>query len=129
MTYAAIPPDVEIIARACVDVGIHVHRQLGPGFREVIYSRAFCLELDARGIPFECEKPLLVRYKHWDIPGQKVDLIVGGRVLVELKAVAKLRKIHVSQVLSYLKTTDLRLGIIMNFNTRVLRDGLKRVVL
>ena len=129
MTYAAIPQDVEVIARTCVDAGIHVHRHLGPGFREVIYSRAFCLELDARRIQFECEKPLLVRYKHWQIPGQKVDLIVGGCVLVELKAVTKLRKLHVNQVLSYLKTMDIRLGIIMNFNTRVLRDGLKRVVL
>jgi GxxExxY protein len=82
MTYAPIPPDVESIARSCVDVGIHVHRQLGPGFRELIYSRAFCLELDARRISFECEKPLLVRYKHWHIPGQKIDLLVGGKVLV-----------------------------------------------
>jgi GxxExxY protein len=129
MMHAAIPETVERVARVCVDAGIHVHRQLGPGFREVIYSRAFCLELDSRAMTFECEKPVLVRYKQWHIPGQKIDLIVGGCVLVELKSVAKLRKIHVNQVISYLKTTDLRLGLIMNFNTRVLRDGLKRVVL
>jgi GxxExxY protein len=59
-----------------VDCGIHVHRALGPGFKEKIYHRAYCLELDSRGIKFECEKPIVVRYKNWEIPGQKVDLIV-----------------------------------------------------
>jgi GxxExxY protein len=129
ITYKPVPPDVEAVARACVAAGIDVHRQLGPGFKEAIYSRALCLELDARGLSFDCEKRILVRYKTWTIPGQTIDLIVEGKVLVELKAVPKLRKIHVNQVISYLKTTDLRLALIMNFNTRVLKDGLRRVVL
>ena len=129
MVYAPIPADVESIAHQCIDAGIHVHRILGPGFREIIYERAFCLELDSRGVSFECEKRIMVRYKSWTIPGQKIDLIVEGKVLVELKAVPKLRKIHQQQVISYLKATDLRLGLLMNFNTRLLREGLKRIVL
>lgn len=126
-TYVPIPAVVEKIASACVDTGMCVHRILGPGFKEDIYERAFCLELDSRGIKFECQKPILVRYKMWDIPGQRVDLVVEGSVLVEVKAIPRLRRIHQSQVLSYLKTMDLRLGLLMNFNGRLFRDGLKRV--
>jgi GxxExxY protein len=96
--------------------------------RRVIYERAFCLELDSRGVRFETERPILVRYKSWEIPGQKVDLLVAGVVLVEIKAVPKLKQIHTHQILSYLKTLDLRLGLLMNFKQRLLRDGLKRVV-
>ena len=129
MVYAPIPADVESVAHQCIDAGIHVHRILGPGFREIIYERAFCLELESRGVSFECEKRIMVRYKSWTIPGQKIDLIVEGKVLVELKAVPRLRKIHQQQVISYLKATDLRLGLLMNFNTRLLREGLKRIVL
>ena len=126
--YVPVPADVEKLARVCVDCGMHVPRELGPGFKEVIYERAFCLELNARGVPFETEKRILVRYKAWTIAGQKVDLLVGGVVLVEIKAVPRLRQIHTHQILSYLKTLDLRLGLLMNFKQRLLRDGLKRVV-
>ncbi|MBA2305373.1 MAG: GxxExxY protein [Acidobacteria bacterium] len=90
--HAPIPADVERIASTCINCGIHVHRFLGPGFKEVIYQRAFCLELDARGVAFETEKQILVRYKSWSIPGQRIDLIVGGAVLVEIKALPKLRR-------------------------------------
>lgn len=126
--HAPIPVAVERTASVCVDCGIHVHRALGPGFKELIYKRAYCLELDLRGIRYECEKPILVRYKQWEIPGQKVDLIVEGLVLIEIKAVPKVKEIHRLQTLSYLKTAGLRLGFVMNFNTGVLKDGLRRVV-
>jgi GxxExxY protein len=128
ITHAAIPDNVEKCATACVDAAMTVHRNLGPGFKHPIYQRAFCLELDSRGIKFECEKPIKVRYREWEIPGQRVDLLVEGLVLVEIKTIPKIRKIHHSQVVSYLKTMELRLGLIMNFNTRWLKDGLKRIV-
>jgi hypothetical protein len=83
IVFAPVPLAVEKAASECVDCGIHVHRALGPGFKEKIYHRAYCLELDSRGIKFECEKPIVVGYKNWEIPGQKVDLIVEG-VLVSL---------------------------------------------
>ena len=129
MIYTPIPADVEAVARECINVGIEVHRHLGPGFREVVYERAFCLELNSRGVEFEAEKRILVPYKSWMIAGQKIDLIIQGKVLIELKAVPRLRKIHQQQTISYLKATGLRLGLLMNFNTRLLRDGLKRIVL
>jgi GxxExxY protein len=118
----------ELLVSAVMDVGFCVHRELGPGFREKIYQRAFCLELDARGLAFECEKRIEVKYKEWRIPGQTVDLVVGGVVLVELKTVPKVRALYRRQVLSYLKTMDLRIGLIFNFNTELMKHGFRRVV-
>src|SRR5687768_18593320 len=122
------PADEEIVARV-VDTGFQVHQTLGPGFKEKIYQRAFCLELDLRGLQYESEKPIDVIYREWRIPGQKLDLIVEGIVLVELKAVPRLRPDRKSQVISYLKTTGLRIGIVINFNTGTFKAGVKRVVL
>jgi GxxExxY protein len=118
----------EALVKRVMDVGFAVHRVLGPGFREKIYQRAFCLELDARGFSFDCEKRIDVQYKHWSIPGQTVDLIVEGIVLVELKTVPKLRALHRRQVLSYLKTMNLRIGLVFNFNTELMKHGFRRVV-
>ena len=129
MVYAPVAADIEAVARQCIDAGIHVHRVLGPGFKEIIYERALCLELNSRGISYESEKPILVRYKTWDIPGHKIDLIVDQKVLIELKAVPKLRSLHHKQVISYLRATGLRLGLLMNFNGPTLKAGLKRIVL
>ena len=111
-----------------VDCAFAVHRFLGPGFRERIYQRAFCLELAARGVSFECEKKIEVRYKEWRIPGQQVDLIVEQLVLVEIKALPRLGALQSHQVRSYLKTMDLRAGLLVNFNTSLLKHGLHRIV-
>ena len=119
----------EAIVTEAIDCGMVVHRVLGPGYKERIYDDAMCLELDSRGLKFERQKPIEVRYKSWSSPGQKIDLIVGGVVLVEIKAVSQLKELHRAQVLSYLKTTGLRVGLLMNFNTRLLKHGLRRVVL
>lgn len=124
-----LPPETEEIAHRVIGCAIDVHRGLGPGFKETIYTEALCLELDSVGIAFEREKALTVRYRQWDIPGQRVDLIVADSIIVELKAVRKLKELHRRQVLSYLKAADLRLGLLLNFNVAVLRDGIKRVIL
>jgi|SRR5687768_17648272 GxxExxY protein len=127
--FQPVPEAVEKICTQCVDAAIQVHKALGPGFKEVIYVRAFCLELDSRGIPFESEKKILVRYRTWEIPGQRVDLLVAGVLLVEIKSIPKIRKIHHSQVISYLKTLNFRLGLILNFNNRYMKAGIKRIIL
>src|SRR5688572_3431999 len=93
----------ELVVTQAVDAGFTVHSELGPGFRERIYERAYCLELDSRGIRYECEKPIEVRYKKWLIPGQTIDLVIEEIVLVELKTVPQLKPIHRAQVISYLK--------------------------
>jgi GxxExxY protein len=124
---STMPQAVEDVAQSCVDCGFTVHQKLGPGFKEIIYERAFCLELDSRGIKYESEKPILVQYKEWQIPGQKVDLVVEGVVIVEIKAVPRFREIHRDQLLSYLKTMNLRLGLLMNFHGATFRGNCKRV--
>jgi len=88
-----------------------------------------CIELDARGIRYERERPVRVSYRGIEIPGQRVDLIIEGEIVVELKAVVQLAEVHRSQLISYLRTTGLRGGLLINFGVRVLKDGLKRVVL
>ncbi len=82
-----------------------------------------------QGLRFECEKTISVPYKQWHIPGHRVDLIVEESVLVELKAVPRIAKLHKQQVVSYLKAANLRLGLLINFDVSILRDGLRRVVL
>jgi GxxExxY protein len=126
--HSPLTEDEEKIVHRAIGCGIEVHRILGPGFKEPIYQRAYCLELEASGLSYECEKPIEVKYKQWTIPGQRIDLIVEGIVIVELKAVAKLKQLHRRQLVSYLRTTGLKVGLIMNFNVTILKNGLMRVV-
>jgi len=119
----------EAVVTHVIGSAITVHRTLGPGFKESIYHHAFRLELESRGISFESEKPVLVKYRDWTIPGQRVDLIVAGVVLIEIKVVPKIRALHRAQVLSYLRTTGLRVGVIINFNTTLMKHGIQRVAL
>ena len=118
----------EAIVSETIGCGIAVHRTLGPGFKEIIYHRAFRLELESRGLPFESDERILVKYREWSIPGQQIDLVVAGLVLVELKAVPRLRKWHQYQVRSYLRTTGLPVGLLLNFNAPLLVDGMRRVL-
>ena len=126
---ASIPQEIEDVGHRVIGCGINVHRILGPGFKESVYHCAFGLELGEAGLSYETEKNILVPYKGWWIGGHKIDLIVDGVVIVELKAIPRLAEIHRRQVLSYLKATGLRLGYVLNFNAELLKHGTKRVVL
>jgi GxxExxY protein len=125
---SGIPEAVEVLVRNVIGCALAVHKELGPGFLERVYREAMYLELEARKLPFEAEKPIVVIYRGYPIAGQRADLIVGGAVVVELKAVAAIEPIHVAQVLSYLKTLPLRLGLVINFHEMLLRDGIRRIV-
>jgi GxxExxY protein len=128
--FEPIPVDVEWIGRRVIGCAITVHRELGPGYKESIYVEALCLEMESRGLDFEREKPITVVYRGWEIPGQRVDVVVGGVLIVECKVADLIAKVHERQVTSYLKTTGLRLAFIFNFNVDVLMPGgFKRVVL
>ncbi|HET7698362.1 MAG TPA: GxxExxY protein [Vicinamibacterales bacterium] len=133
MTDAAfdeIPAQVEWVGRRVIGGAIAVHRALGPGFKEPIYVEALCLELDERGMKFEREKAIIVTYKEHQIPGQRLDLLVEGVLIVECKVVEGISSVHSRQITSYLKTTGLRLGFIFNFNVDVLMPaGFKRIAL
>jgi len=106
-----------------------VHRHLGPGFIESIYQKAMCYELGVLGITFEREKELIIRYKDLDITGQRLDMLVEKKLIVELKAVDLVLPIHEAQLISYLKTTGIRAGLIINFKVKQLKLGIKRIVL
>ena len=125
---STLPPETEEIVQRTIGCAIEVHRHLGPGFLERIYAEALAYELEVRGLSFECERSIVVNYKDKRITGQRVDLIVGGSVIVEVKAVAKLDPVFESKMISYLRTTGLRVGLLMNFNAMLLKDGLKRIV-
>ena len=126
---STLPPEIEEVITKVIGACIEVHRQLGPGFLEVAYHRAVCIELKQRGISFETRKRVEVSYKGSRVANQYVDLIVDSTVVVELKAVSQLEEIHGAQVLSYLRATGLRAGLLINFNKPVLRAGLRRIVL
>lgn len=128
-THSTVPAQTERIIERILVCGLEVHRGLGPGFLEGIYVRALCHEFKCAGLPFERERAITVNYKGVAIPGQRVDLIVADAVLVEVKAVAGFDAVHHAQVLSYLRTTGLRVGLLMNFNVALLKHGLKRIVL
>ena len=112
-----------------IGCALAVHRELGPGFLESIYRKAMYLELDAGCMRYERERPVRVSYRGVDIPGQRVDLIIEGLIVVELKSVVRLADVHRAQLISYLRTTGLRGGLLINFAERRLKDGIKRVVL
>jgi GxxExxY protein len=121
--------DVEQLMHDTIGCCIAVHRELGPGLREKIYSRAACIELDAAGIKFERERRYPVRYRGQLLAEQCVDFVVGGQLVLEIKSVERLAPVHHAQVLSYLRVTHLRVGLLANFNVAVLADGLARKIL
>ena len=127
--FEPIPPHVERAAKETIGAAIEVHRVLGPGFLERIYQEALCIELKLRGISFERERPILVHYRGVEIPGQRIDLIVNTCLVVELKAASRFEAAHHGQVLSYLRTTGLRLGLLLNFSCPTLKDGIRRIIL
>ena len=121
--------EAKLAMTVTIGCGIAVHRALGPGFLESIYKKAMHIELSARGLSYESEKAVTVQYRGIQIEGQRVDLVVEGLIVVELKAVARFDEVHKAQVMSYLRTTGLRGGLLINFRVPVLRRGLQRIVL
>jgi len=124
-------PDQELdrLAHEVIGAAIEVHRQLGPGLPESVYEEALCIELTLRGMPFVRQPIVAVSYKGRPVGESRLDLLVGGCLIVELKAVEALAPIHSAQVISYLRMTSHRLGLLINFNISMLKDGIKRIVL
>lgn len=117
-------PYQEAITGQIIGAAIEVHQQLGPGLLESTYQACLCRELELRGISFECQKPLPLEYKGVKLDcGYRIDLLVAGLVVVEIKSVEALAPIHEAQLLTYLKLTGVKVGLLMNFNVVVLKDG------
>ena len=117
------------LTREIIGAAIEVHRQVGPGLLESAYHACMRLELRGRGIPFRSEVPAGLEYKGQIVDPQayRVDLLVSDCVVVELKAVEALGPVHTAQVLTYLRLLRLRVGLLINFNVPVLRQGLHRI--
>lgn len=120
------PAWVDALTDGVLGSAIEVHRTLGPGLLEKVYETALCHELDLRGIPFERQRPIAVRYKAIDIPGQRLDLVVGSAVVVELKAADAVSDTHLAQLVSYLRSGGFPAGLLINFNVPALKSGIYR---
>lgn len=118
----------DALAHAVIGAAIEVHRLLGPGFLEEVYEEALELELRLRGIPAQRQKRFQLHYKGAYVGEGKLDFLVGDQLVVELKAVTAFAPIHRAKVISYLRATGLRLGLLINFNVPVLKDGIQRIV-
>ena len=123
-------PDTELDewAHNVVGAALEVHRTLGPGFHESIYENALCAELVSRTIPFRRQVPVVVRYKGKVVGRSQLDVLVGERLVVELKAVEALAPIHGVQLRSYLKAIGLMVGLLINFNMPLLQQGIRRII-
>jgi len=117
------------LAHGVIGAAIEVHSVLGPGYLESVYEEAMSIELGLRGIPFSRQADIAVSYKGQQVGKGTMDLLVGGTLVVELKAVSDLAPVHKAQVMSYLKASDNKLGLLINFNVALLRDGIRRIVL
>ena len=109
---------------------LEVHRQLGPGLLESAYEQCLAYELKRANIPFRVQVELPIEYKQIQLDcGYRMDLLVADRLIVELKSVDQLLRIHEAQILTYMKLAKLKIGLLINFNVEVLRQGIKRFVL
>ena len=125
-----IPHEAERSASAVVEAAFRVHRALGPGLLESVYETCLCHELATMGVPFQRQLDLPVHYGSVRLDsGLRLDLVVGGQVVVEVKAVDELTDVHRAQLLTYLKLTTHRVGFLLNFNVARLKDGIVRMVL
>ena len=123
-------PAINQITESVIGAAVEVHRELGPGLLESAYQRALAYELGLRGIRFEEQKLCPVKYKDLVIDdAYRLDFLVSGLVVVELKAVDALLDVHDAQVLTYLKFTGCKIGLLMNFRSALLTKGLRRLAL
>jgi len=118
------------LSRKVIGLSIEVHRELGPGLLENTYKQCLAYELSQAGINFQMEVELPVKYKNVLVScGYRIDLLIENNLIIELKSVDKIIPIHEAQLLTYMKLSGIKVGLLMNFNEIVLKDGIKRFVL
>ena len=128
--HAEMMKNLNELTGAIIGAAMEVHRALGPGLLESTYEMCLCRELGIRGIPFARQVPIPVEYKGVKLDcGYRADIVVEGTILVEIKAVDSLLSIHDAQLLSYLKLGGWKIGLLINFNVEMLKNGLRRRVL
>ena len=117
----------QALTRGIISAAMEVHRALGPGLLESAYQACLCHELKLRGLEFERQIDLPIAYKEVKLAcGYRIDMIVGNRVVVELKSVQQILPVHEAQLLTYMRLTGIHVGLLINFNVAVLKNGIKR---
>jgi GxxExxY protein len=125
-----IPKELDDLAKSVVDAALTMHKALGPGLLESAYQACLEIELKKRGIPYVAQSVLPICYGGVTVEAAyRIDLLIGDQLVVELKAVDQLLPIHSAQLLTYLRLSGNRLGLLINFNTPLIRDGIKRIAL
>jgi GxxExxY protein len=121
--------DINRLSNKIIGAAIEVHKTLGPGLLESAYEECLSHELGLRGLSCERQKPLPVKYKGQQLDcGYRLDIVVDNAIILELKSCEKIEPIHRAQLLTYLKLSGLSLGLLLNFNANVMRDGIVRIV-
>lgn len=118
-----------VITEKIIGCAIEVHKTLGPGLLESIYEKALCYELEQKGLRFKTQVMIPIVYKGSSLGEHRIDLIVEDSIIVELKAVDKVMPVYEAQLLSYLRLTNMKLGLLINFNVEELKRGVKRMIL
>ena len=122
--------DLNKLTGEVIGAAIEVHKVLGPGLLESVYEKCLCRELELRDVPHERQKDLPVKYKGIELDcGYRMDIVMPNELIVELKACESLLPIHEAQLLTYLKLTKTKLGLLINFNVPLLKNGIKRLAL
>ena len=121
--------DLNALTDKIIGCAIEVHKALGPGLLESIYEKALCYELELKGIKHIQQAPVAIQYKGQSLGDLRLDLIIEKAVVIELKAVDRMDPVFQAQLLSYLKLTGKRLGLLINFNVPVLKAGIQRIAL
>ncbi len=121
--------DLNETTEAIIGCAIEVHRQLGPGLLEAAYESALCIELEERGLKYKRQAPFPLIYKGRPLGEYRLDLIVEDLVVVEIKSVERFDPVFEAQVLTYLRVAGKKIGLLINFNSRLLKDGIKRYIL
>lgn len=121
--------EINSLTSKIIGLAIEVHRNLGPGLLEKTYEECLCIELENNGLKYECQKLVPIIYKGKEIKdAYRIDILVENRVIIELKAVEKIDKVHKAQLLTYLKLTNKEIGLLINFNVSLLKDGIHRII-
>ncbi len=118
------------LSNQVIGCALEVHRNLGPGLLESTYEQCLAYEMKAAGMAFKLQYPLPVQYKNIKLDcGYRIDALVDTSIIIELKSVDKILPIHKAQLLTYMKLADISIGLLINFNVKYLKDGIKRMVL
>jgi len=120
--------DINQLTGKVIGAAIEVHKALGPGLLESAYEECLCHEFKLRSFPFERQKELPIEYKGAKLDcGYRLDIVVWNKIIIELKSCSELQPIHEAQLLTYLKLTNMKVGLLINFNVPVLKEGIKRM--